>query len=336
MPLKPIGPDATEAQLKSVPIAAVAERFGLKLEVKGGIGECLCPLHSDKDTPSFKIYLSTNSFFCFGCRAGGDVIELVLRYNQKFNSDFKFTDATEWLSKNFLTLKEYKLPTPKPKEKPKLVAPDNVLYWNSLMFFNDKQEWFKRRGFCEEFIRQEFWGYDGNRYVIPIWEGEPGYSNCLGVRLRKQEGASGPKYVGLENHNQNTVWGRHYCKGQKTILAFAGELDAARAVQDGLPAFSVVNGMYAFTRFEENWANLWFPDAEELITVYDKNETNVASKLALEWDKQKGVRSASVFQWNPYLDIKDYCEFRDRYSLSYFLEEFSYQGFSIGGINWKL
>ena len=33
----------------------------------------LCPFHSEK-TPSFHVYTDTQSFYCFGCGAGGDVI----------------------------------------------------------------------------------------------------------------------------------------------------------------------------------------------------------------------------------------------------------------------
>ena len=35
--------------------------------------KCLCPFHSEK-TPSMVIYPDTQSFYCFGCGAGGDVI----------------------------------------------------------------------------------------------------------------------------------------------------------------------------------------------------------------------------------------------------------------------
>ena len=35
-----------------------------------------CPFHSER-TASFKIYPESNSFYCFGCGAGGDVIDFV-------------------------------------------------------------------------------------------------------------------------------------------------------------------------------------------------------------------------------------------------------------------
>lgn len=38
----------------------------------------LCPFHSEK-TPSFHIYTDTQSFYCFGCGAGGDAITFIKR-----------------------------------------------------------------------------------------------------------------------------------------------------------------------------------------------------------------------------------------------------------------
>jgi len=53
----------------------------------------LCPLHEEK-TPSFYIYLKNNSFYCFGCSAGGNVINYVMK---KQNINFK--EAVEYLSR---------------------------------------------------------------------------------------------------------------------------------------------------------------------------------------------------------------------------------------------
>ncbi len=38
----------------------------------------LCPFHSEK-TPSFHVYTDTQSFYCFGCGAGGDVVTFIKR-----------------------------------------------------------------------------------------------------------------------------------------------------------------------------------------------------------------------------------------------------------------
>lgn len=44
----------------------------------GRNSKALCPFHSEK-TPSFVVYPETQSFFCFGCGAGGDVINFTMR-----------------------------------------------------------------------------------------------------------------------------------------------------------------------------------------------------------------------------------------------------------------
>ena len=44
-----------------------------------------CPFHDDR-TPSFYIYPETNSFYCFSCLKGGDLIKFVEFY---FSKDFK-------------------------------------------------------------------------------------------------------------------------------------------------------------------------------------------------------------------------------------------------------
>jgi len=44
-----------------------------------------CPFHEDK-TPSFYAYLETNSFYCFGCGTGGNIINLV---RMLYGLDFK-------------------------------------------------------------------------------------------------------------------------------------------------------------------------------------------------------------------------------------------------------
>ena len=57
------------------PIENVVEKY-LQIKRRGHLYTGLCPFHSEK-TPSFTVYQDTQSFYCFGCGAGGDVISFV-------------------------------------------------------------------------------------------------------------------------------------------------------------------------------------------------------------------------------------------------------------------
>ena len=48
------------------------------LKRAGSNYNCNCPFHSEK-TPSFTVFPSTQSFYCFGCGAGGDAITFIMR-----------------------------------------------------------------------------------------------------------------------------------------------------------------------------------------------------------------------------------------------------------------
>lgn len=52
----------------------------VQLRRRGRTHTGLCPFHNEK-TPSFVVYPETQSFYCFGCGAGGDVISFIKRIN---------------------------------------------------------------------------------------------------------------------------------------------------------------------------------------------------------------------------------------------------------------
>lgn len=52
----------------------------VQLKRKGRLHGGLCPFHSEK-SPSFYVYPETQSFYCFGCGAGGDVITFIKKIN---------------------------------------------------------------------------------------------------------------------------------------------------------------------------------------------------------------------------------------------------------------
>lgn len=52
----------------------------------------LCPFHGEK-TPSFNIYTETDSFYCFGCGAAGDVISFIMKID-----NLDYVEAVKYLA----------------------------------------------------------------------------------------------------------------------------------------------------------------------------------------------------------------------------------------------
>lgn len=68
----------------------ISSYVNLKRKGRNLVG--LCPFHGEK-TPSFTVYTETESFYCFGCGAGGDVISFIMRIE-----NLDYTDAVKFLA----------------------------------------------------------------------------------------------------------------------------------------------------------------------------------------------------------------------------------------------
>lgn len=65
----------------------------VSLKRAGANLKALCPFHSEK-SPSFTVYPANNSFYCFGCGAGGDQISFIMRMEH-----LDYPDAVQFLAK---------------------------------------------------------------------------------------------------------------------------------------------------------------------------------------------------------------------------------------------
>ena len=72
-----ISDDVLRSIKERCPIEETISRY-VTLKPNGSRFVGLCPFHSEK-TPSFTVFSDTQSFYCFGCGAGGDVITFVMR-----------------------------------------------------------------------------------------------------------------------------------------------------------------------------------------------------------------------------------------------------------------
>ena len=71
----------TDAIRRGHPIADVAAASGLELRQTGGRLTAVCPFHGDS-RPSLVLYPANQSYYCFGCGAGGDVIDFMSRLHK--------------------------------------------------------------------------------------------------------------------------------------------------------------------------------------------------------------------------------------------------------------
>ena len=63
-----------EIKFKNDITDVISSYVNLKRRGRNFVG--LCPFHGEK-TPSFNVYPQSNSFYCFGCGVGGDIITFV-------------------------------------------------------------------------------------------------------------------------------------------------------------------------------------------------------------------------------------------------------------------
>jgi len=74
-------------------VDVVGEQVRLRRQGRRWVG--LCPFHEEK-TPSFSIDPERGLYYCFGCRAGGDIIDFVMRSER-----LEFPEAVERLARRF-------------------------------------------------------------------------------------------------------------------------------------------------------------------------------------------------------------------------------------------
>lgn len=81
----------SERLLPAVEIEKVIGSY-VKLTRHGNNYTCCCPFHHEK-TPSFSVTPSKNMFYCFGCHAGGNAIDFLMKFK-----NLGFVDAVEELA----------------------------------------------------------------------------------------------------------------------------------------------------------------------------------------------------------------------------------------------
>lgn len=199
----------------------------------------LCPFHNER-TPSFTVYESTSSFYCFGCGAGGDVVSFVMRME-----NLGYVQALELLAKRA----GIEIPEDSGRDEGG-ISRDRVLKMNldAARFFRDRLnetpkalEYLSGRGYSQGLIRHFGMGYapDGFGALTD-------YMHGLGY---KDDELSAAFLCGV---SRKTGRAFDYFRGriiipiidtQKNVIAFGG-----RIMGDGQPKYLNTSDTPAFKK----------------------------------------------------------------------------------------
>ena len=296
-------PEETIERANSVPIEAILAEQGIGIRRQGHLLRARCPFPDHEDpNPSFTIYPHDNSWYCFGCKRGGDAIALV---RQLYGMSFR--EAVEYLTG--LDLSSIPIPPPpkvvKADESQCLLSSEELkravdiaaeCYHHRLLKYPPALQYLLKRGFDLEDVKRFKigWGEGLARWLVEhslpaedaalirkarlvsdkgdffrgwITFPTPDGSYMVGRIL----GSGEPKYLGMPGLPK-PVWGIEAIEGPIVFLC-EGIPDALTLIKWGYPAAALL-GSHASRRQVEALRRFHL-----LIVVFDNDE---AGRLGVE------------------------------------------------------
>ncbi len=137
----------------------------------------LCPFHNEK-TPSFTVYPDSQSFYCFGCGAGGEVISFIRRAE-----NLDFSEAVRYLCDKagmVMPSEGYDDSLSHKRKRMYEINKEAARFFNSCLFTEEGKEgleYFKSRGYKKSTITKFGMGYAPNQWRALLTHlKEKGYS----------------------------------------------------------------------------------------------------------------------------------------------------------------
>lgn len=255
---------------------------GLGIDIRGETANdflCLCPFHSNRDTPSFSISHTKGLYLCFNpsCNVQGNILELVKRVSNRneFESMRFILQAKQGTEQSFEDELSSLL-----DDKPEFVEFSQETLDKLYEGINEKAiQYFASRGITEASIDYFKLGYSANMdmVIVPVHspDGIP-----VGLVGRSVEGK---RFKNSNNLPRNkTMFNIHRAKRQGgTIIVVESSFDAIRLYESGFPnAVATLGGSLS----NENLENL-NKYASKIIIATDADEAGrklgmqIANKL---------------------------------------------------------
>ena len=135
------------------------------IKKQGKNQNCLCPFHSEK-SPSCTIFPDTQSFYCFGCGAGGDVITFIMKIE-----NLEYIEAVKFLAERAgMAMPEdsrYDSPEIKLKTRIYEINRETARYFYSCLrseYGKEALKYIKDRGMTDKMLTKYGVGYAPNSW----------------------------------------------------------------------------------------------------------------------------------------------------------------------------
>jgi len=241
-------------------VEIVSESVRLKRSGRYLMG--LCPFHGERH-PSFCVDPERQLFYCFGCGAGGDVFNFVMRLH-----NYTFHEALSFLAER-AGIREVV------DERVDFLKGLQVLFQKTLLMSKRAKAYLKRRGIAPdragEFgiglcpknlleilrrknqlllaersgLKEKFIGVFQGRLTFPFYDRS---GNLVGFAARRING-QGPKYINTEETDlfkkRGLLFGINFLKKRGKVYVVEGYFDCISCLAAGIPA--VATGGTSFT-----------------------------------------------------------------------------------------
>lgn len=290
-------------------IREVVENY---IEIKGD--KCICPFHKER-TPSLNIYEATESYYCFGCGAGGDSIDFVKEYE-----GVEFTEAlAKVLEILEISKEEYMENKGKESEKPvETIQPMDI---------EDVKAFIRVNGYVSKGYRgirdeiNKFYGHltklsDQGDVLARYYPETNDNGQVTGYKCRNHPKDFSHGKIGQTGSKSQLSGQVKFKSPSKYVLYVGGEEDKAAAYQmlkdnrkdqefDSIPVVSPTSGegsaaKQAAAQYE------WFDMHEIIIIGMDNDEAGIkaAKEIAAVLPKEK-VRIATWSGKDPNKMLED-------------------------------
>ena len=181
---------------------------------------------------------------------------------------------------------------------PKRVSELVAIYLHKNLLYDEKFDYFKKRGIREETVRKYKLGYysRGNVdfYSIPVYHGK----KLFNIQIRTERDENSKKIVfKLYKKGEPGIFNYHLISNLKEIIIVEGLVDAILANQEGYLVLATDSGL----GFNKKFYELFYGK-----TIYLLQDNDSAGmKAARMWAKKLGFENVYVFDWSNLQDVEE-------------------------------